>query len=516
MFYKKEDVSDAITCGICSQTYKDPRVLPCGESACHECIVDVIQRNKEKKFECVFCKEMHHPSEFYSNKTALKLVGKKAEEVYRFKCYEDLKDKLGEMKGKFESVENSVDNGVSQIQEHCSQIKNEVYLRAEILIEQIHQITEGMITEIDEYEKDCVDSFNSKIVEYRKEFGKLLIEMKEFYNSTSNYMNEFKINEEVVERSLARVTDLTDKLKKQDLKKIKFNNRIIRFIRSTFEFKEKLIGGLEKEFLIFEEYKFENSDMEFRLLEHDDYGRKAVFNLDEDNNLEIELLDSDGKRVMHITNVLNIGAFFAVKSSHYYIFNTYYDKDSFSIFGNRFYIEEDDQEILILIDMEFNYLKHKVIDHDVSLIACNDSTIICVDSDENFNHYDMDLELVVSNPFEEFRRKNKAKIGEISNIVLNENNLFVLSDNYDKSAKLLIFDLNTFDFIKQIDVLADQIKLVSTSHLILFDSSEKMLFLYSQSGDFELLDEVDLSYLFENDNHEKFSMNKDASTTIHM
>jgi hypothetical protein len=426
MFYKKEDVNDVITCEICSQTYKDPRLLPCGDSACYECIVDLIQKNKDKQFECVFCKEIHHSSEFYPNKTALKFVEKKAEEVYRFKCYEELKDKLSEMKRNCESFENNLDNGVSQIQEHCSKIKNEVYLRAEILIDKIHQITEGMITEIDEYEKKCLGSFNSKIDKYCKDSDNFLIEIKEFYNSTSNYMNEFKINEEVVEKLLVSVSDLTSKLNKEEnyLKKIKFNKWIIQFIRSPFELKEKLIGSLGKEYFMFEEFSLSNlpsSNLPSFLLEHDNCGQKALFYLEDNSNLEIDLLDSKGKLVKHVTNVIKTSHFYAVKSSDNYICNTILDEYSISIFGNPITRQEHDKELLIMIDNEFNYLKHKVISYEVFNMACNDSTIICIDSDENFYFYDMDLELIVSKPFDVFRRKNEAEVRGIFNIKLNEN-----------------------------------------------------------------------------------------------
>jgi hypothetical protein len=73
---------------------------------------------------------------------------------------------------------------------------------------------------------------------------------------------------------------------------------------------------------------------------------------------------------------------------------------------------------------------------------------------------------------------------------MNENHLFILCKK--NSSLLRIFDLNTCDLVKELEVEADQMKLVSTTHLILFDSDKQVLFLYNQSDDFDKLEHVDL------------------------
>jgi hypothetical protein len=180
-----------------------------------------------------------------------------------------------------------------------------------------------------------------------------------------------------------------------------------------------------------------------------------------------------------------------------------------------------------------------VIDYYATHMVCNDKIIICVefDNDETdydetvddekdddtnacddnddgkFHYYDMNLELVIG----KISKKDEAEIGEICNMRLNDNNLFVLCDNNEQFAAnklLMIFDLETFDLVKEIDVAADQMKLVSTGHLFLYNPRVNMLFLYNQSGDFEELGKVQLDCFTENDNDLPLTMNEDASTTI--
>jgi hypothetical protein len=436
------------------------------------------------------------------------LVGKKAEEVYRYKYFDELKDKLGEMKRKCEGLESSMDNGVDQIQMHCNKMKNEVQLRAEILIEQVHQITESMIAEINQYEKECVDSFKSKIDEYRNDYGKILIEMNELYNISASYINEFKIDETIVEKSLSCVTELTRKLKTEEynLKKIKFNNRIIHFTSSAFEFEEKLIGSLGNKNLMFEELHFNKykTNENLYLFEHDDHGHKAIFFIDHAENLKIDLLDSKGKLVKNVADVSKTTTGLVSKSSKNYILNTVLENDSHSVFGNTIIRQEYDEELLILMDKDFKYLKHKVIDYMVSIMDCNDSIVICVEyGNELFRIYDMSLKLVAMQSFSKY---GITSVSNIMNMKLNENNWFILYRN-NGSGRLLIIDLKKFDLVKEIEVAAYQMKLVLTTHLLLFNPGVNMLFLHNQSGDFEELGKFQLD-------DSPLGMNEDASTTI--
>jgi hypothetical protein len=184
------------------------------------------------------------------------LIEKKTEEVYRCKGFEELQNKLAMMKRKCDGLlESSMEDGVHQIQEHCDKMRNNVHLRAEILIEQVHQMDESMIAEINEYEKACVDSFNSKISDYRIECVNLLVEMKNFQTSTSKYMNEFKINEKVIEGLLANINKYYYEISLQNkkLEKIKFNDQFNQFWKSSFEFEEELIGSIENKYLMFQE-----------------------------------------------------------------------------------------------------------------------------------------------------------------------------------------------------------------------------------------------------------------------
>jgi hypothetical protein len=115
MFYKKEVVNDAITCQLCSNAYTDPRILPCGETACNDCIEHLADTQND--FTCVFCQQKHSlPKEgFLVNRILLKLIKAKAEAVYRSPSVDELKEKLEEVKTKCDNFKYSCDDGIEGI-----------------------------------------------------------------------------------------------------------------------------------------------------------------------------------------------------------------------------------------------------------------------------------------------------------------------------------------------------------------------------------------------------------------
>jgi hypothetical protein len=100
MFYKKQDVDSALICSFCSEILRDPRILPCGTSACHECIQS--RSNAENELECTFCKRKHvsmdSESGFCPNLALQKLIESKAANItIDHQKVETLESKLAEI-----------------------------------------------------------------------------------------------------------------------------------------------------------------------------------------------------------------------------------------------------------------------------------------------------------------------------------------------------------------------------------------------------------------------------------
>jgi hypothetical protein len=94
-----------------------------------------------------------------------------------------------------------------------------------------------------------------------------------------------------------------------------------------------------------------------------DFGQRAILSITD--CLSIDLFDSKGKLLKTMENVLNTSSIRnsnVAQSSDNYIFCAVLNKNTASIFGHYFTQGDNDKEILFVVDKDFNYLKHLIID----------------------------------------------------------------------------------------------------------------------------------------------------------
>jgi hypothetical protein len=108
MFYEKNEIDEELKCPSCSQKYQSPRLLPCGDSICFGCVEFIKDQNSKDLYKCPVCEKIHavQAENLPTNKILEKLLRKKANEVYRNKDVEELKEKLTILKLKTEKLEN--------------------------------------------------------------------------------------------------------------------------------------------------------------------------------------------------------------------------------------------------------------------------------------------------------------------------------------------------------------------------------------------------------------------------
>ena len=51
-----QKLDDELTCPICQEHFKEPRVLPCLHYYCKKCIADLIARARGRPFNCPECR----------------------------------------------------------------------------------------------------------------------------------------------------------------------------------------------------------------------------------------------------------------------------------------------------------------------------------------------------------------------------------------------------------------------------------------------------------------------------
>jgi hypothetical protein len=145
--------------------------------------------------------------------------------------------------------------------------------------------------------------------------------------------------------------------------------------------------------------------------------------------------------------------------------------------------------LIIKTDENFNYVKHLPIQFYVRHLSANESSVLCVDSADKWVCFDSNLV--------EIRRDETHKLQKLVSqpldFVINDKYVFILT----KSNGLKIFDLDSFGLVKEIDVRGDQMRLVSTSDLLVFDANDRELCVFEQDIDLRLNEKVSLRGLID-------------------
>ncbi len=112
---------------------------------------------------------------------------------------------------------SSLEKGTCDASEHCAQLRNQVHLQTEILLEQVHQFNETLINEINEYENQCIESYGKKISKKAPEFNHQLLEIQKFFDESFRYLNDFIIDYNKIDESSKKADECMKQLKKANV-----------------------------------------------------------------------------------------------------------------------------------------------------------------------------------------------------------------------------------------------------------------------------------------------------------
>ena len=220
MFFEENQVNEALNCPICLKRYDTPYNVPCGNCVCHKClstIILVLDENSNE-YECSLCNDYHvYPKKgFPTNKSLIKILKEQPSEVYRGKMIEDLKVILKEIQSKRKEFEYLLNNGLEKISETCLEMRTDVQLATESAILRINELSEAMLKEIGEYEKECVNSFHANKIN-KDEFALFIKELDDFHHYWNENLKKLILSED----EIAKSCELAKALKKRMYKEAK-------------------------------------------------------------------------------------------------------------------------------------------------------------------------------------------------------------------------------------------------------------------------------------------------------
>jgi hypothetical protein len=450
----------------------------------------------------------------------------------------ELKAKLTEMKKKCDEFKLNLENGEDQIREHCILLRNKVNLETEILIENLHQSNEKLIAEIDKYENDCVGSFNKKKIGQDIDYDKLVAKINRFHVQATERLAMFKFDDEFIQESLASANNLINKLliKDKTLTTIKFAGNLMEFEKSKDTcVASSTLGSLVSKPLTFNLGKIQDiyftktkvdpsypSSLDVFKLDRGYYsvlytggGNYSLFFIDDDLSFNMKTFNSSGTILTEISDMIagaKVIAFHVVKMDDKYLLHVRYATSSQHVnFRGQKQISrvaniDEKYELIIITDNNLNYLDHICNSLRVVRIAANKSYILSI---ESYDHgswimdgyhctaYNMQLKKTFLDcPLDELLQSNNNQLMDLR---MNETHIFFLCI----PNKLRIFDIENLwsGQVKEIEFnvdAIDQMKLLSTETVALFDYKNNEIRLFNQSGGFDELESLKLPVSFDN------------------
>ena len=198
MFYEETKLNEELTCNKCRERLDDPRILPCGDTICSDCVLS-IRVADNNKFDCLICEKKHTMPDdgLPVNKKLLAILSLKPSEVYRGQIVQKLKEALNEIHKKSTQLTFGSNNGIYQIKEHCINLKNELQLSTEEAIKQINEYNLELIKEIEQYEKECVKSYDQNY-NLTENFSKIIKKLDSFHAEWTHYLKQTTISDESI------------------------------------------------------------------------------------------------------------------------------------------------------------------------------------------------------------------------------------------------------------------------------------------------------------------------------
>ncbi len=188
---------------------------------------------------------------FIINKSLSKILAIELTNVSRGEAYNSLMKLLDDIQKKLNLLKLGINNGTDFVKEHCMDLRSDVQLKAEEIILKVNDISNKIIEEIDEYEKDLIE-LNKNNTKSLDTFNAIAEELESFHIINTEYLNKNEIDDKFIKKSNEEATNLIKKaeLEINNLKNIIFDGNILKFERNNEKINENILGTLKTDKII--------------------------------------------------------------------------------------------------------------------------------------------------------------------------------------------------------------------------------------------------------------------------
>jgi hypothetical protein len=241
MYFETNQVNDILLCQQCQGQLEGPKLLPCGETICSFCVSSI----NLNVFECLVCKQQHEMPKngLLDNKVVLKILSMKPTKISRGEAFDLLEKSLDDIIEKHRLIKHSIENSNDLVKKNCINLRSDVQLKTEEVIQHIIEISSKIIEEIDVYEQDLIE-YNKTNLKSLDDFYKIASELESFHITNTRYLKQHTINDQKSIKSNEEATSLIKKaeLEIQNLKDTIFDGKLFMFEKNYDKLSKSILG----------------------------------------------------------------------------------------------------------------------------------------------------------------------------------------------------------------------------------------------------------------------------------
>jgi hypothetical protein len=196
-----------LSCSSCKVAFDLPKVLPCGASICGKCEPSLKKGASSQvisDFVCPVCGSQHNrPTDGLPINFSLKqLIDCKPEKFSRGDIHKACQDKLNTLQNSTKRFNQKFVSAEMQVKNYCDSLRNDVDVRTESKIALLNQFKDQLLTEIEQYEENCLARIRDRANEASKMFKKLIDDSTETLRKWSVYLDLAKISDNELKKGI--------------------------------------------------------------------------------------------------------------------------------------------------------------------------------------------------------------------------------------------------------------------------------------------------------------------------
>ena len=467
-------MDDLFKCDICKKDLNnDHQSLPCGKTICQDCIL----KKFDDKFECLNCCSKHSKNDLRKNELLNNLVmankQNKFSSVSKNELEIILNSFLNRIKNKTKEFIRKMSSPADLIKNHCNEIRNQVKIAEEDLIESMRNEFSEFRVQINKYENECLKNLDSQEKNIKNDLNKIKEESDEFVSKWENHLNNLPCDKidllSAQKNAKEMITGLLSK--DNDFKSLlfnKINKKILRFSsKNQLRNKSSCYIYFEDKFINF------SKNEHFKI---DEFGKMKMFNKLKDHSWNSIAQDSDSSS---LTLVLMKFKIFWFNYTEFELTKINFDEDKIitqyfkspygllmnlahhpyiDVNSSNVYLTADckDNSSIFVFDQNLNFKNSGKFHHRISLTAVNKTRVFCIDNSKIYI-YNMNF-FLLSTVGQDFQENDPFYLRNLRNIKANDEFLLILDDqnqinivDFNDGKIRSKFEINSNEFFSYMD-----------------------------------------------------------------